>query len=151
MRRTLYECSERFPFLRHHQGKSLAGISEETAKHVKIGELPEAERFSRLLTERKHFLDTIKMISYRAESSMASILRSSMGRTNDTRSLLRQVYCTEADLLPDDATKILTIRLHPLAQNAHDKSIRNLCEELNATETIFPGTDLRLRYEIGSS
>ena len=137
-----------------HLGNQLRDLKQkrkETAKHVKIGELPEAERFSRLLTERKHFLDTIKMISYRAESSMASILRSSMGRTNDTRSLLRQVYCTEADLLPDDATKILTIRLHPLAQNAHDKSIRNLCEELNATETIFPGTDLRLRYEIGSS
>jgi hypothetical protein len=33
--------------------------------------LPEEDRFSRLRTERKHFVDTIKMIAYRAESSMA--------------------------------------------------------------------------------
>jgi len=25
-----------------------------------------------------------------------------------------------------------------------------LCEELTATETIFPGTDLRLVYKLGS-
>ncbi|MHB1841472.1 MAG: hypothetical protein ACYCPD_17075 [Acidobacteriaceae bacterium] len=34
-------------------------------------------------------------------------------------------------------------------QAAHDQALRHLCDELNATETTFPGTDLRLIYKIG--
>src|ERR1022692_2807330 len=34
---------------------------------------------------------------------------------------------------------------------AHDDVIRHLCEELNATETLFPGTGLKLIYKLGSS
>jgi chromosome segregation ATPase len=136
-----------------HLGKQLDQIKlqrKQTAHHVTVGELPEAERFSRLLSERKHFLDTIKLISYRAETSMASLLRDSMSRGDDTRALLRQIYSTEADLLPDADNKTLTVRLHHLTQAAHDQALLGLCDELNATETIFPGTDLRLIYKLGS-
>lgn len=136
-----------------HLGKQLDQIKlqrKQTAHHVTVGELPEAERFSRLLPERKHFLDTIKLISYRAETSMASLLRESMSRGDDTRALLRQIYSTEADLLPDADNKTLTVRLHHLTQAAHDQALLGLCDELNATETIFPGTDLRLIYKLGS-
>jgi hypothetical protein len=47
--------------------------------------------------------------------------------------------------------KTLTVCLHHLTQAAHDEAARYLCDELNATETIFPGTDLRLVYKLGSS
>jgi hypothetical protein len=36
-------------------------------------------------------------------------------------------------------------------QAAHDRVIRELCDELNATETCFPGTELKLVYKVGSS
>ncbi len=104
-------------------GEQLGQIKQQrkqTVHHVTVGELPEAERFSRLLPERKHFLDTIKLISYRAETSMASLLRESLSREDDTRALLRQIYSTEADLLPDADHKTLTVRLHHLTQAAHD-------------------------------
>ena len=136
-----------------HLGEQLGQIKQQrkqTAHHVTVGELPEAERFARLLPERKHFLDTIKLISYRAETSMASLLRESLSREDDTRALLRQIYSTEADLLPDADHKTLTVRLHHLTQAAHDQALLRLCDELNATETIFPGTDLRLIYKLGS-
>ena len=29
----------------------------------------------------------------------------------------------------------------------HNEALRHLCTELNATGTLFPGTDLRLIYE----
>jgi hypothetical protein len=29
--------------------------------------------------------------------------------------------------------------------------IHHLCDELNATESLFPGTELRLIYKLGSS
>ena len=137
-----------------HLGKQLADLREQrkqTPHHVAVAQLSAEESFSRLLPERKHFLDTIRLISYRAESSMASLLRSSLSRSDDTRALLRQIYSTEADLLPDEVAKTLTIRLHHLTQAAHDLALVNLCQELNATETVFPGTELRLIYKVGSS
>lgn len=120
-------------------------------KHVEIKDLPEADRFSRLRSEKKHFMDTIKLIAYRAETAMAQIARNTLARHDDARTLLRQLYRTEADIIPDQHNKTLTIRLHPLTAQCHDEVIRALCDELNDTETIFPGTDLRLIYQIAGS
>ena len=33
----------------------------------------------------------------------------------------------------------------------YDASVAHLCKELNATETIYPGTNLRMAYELVSS
>jgi F0F1-type ATP synthase delta subunit len=91
------------------------------------------------------------MIAYRAESSLASLLREHLARPEDARTLLRQIFATEVDLLPDLATNTLTVRLHHLTQAAHDQAIEQLLAELNATQTIFPGTRLALIFKIGSS
>jgi len=72
------------------------------------------------------------------------------GRAEDARALLRQIYSTDVDLFPDAQYKTLIVRLHHLTQAAHDEAARHLCGELNATETLFPGTDLRLVYKVGS-
>jgi hypothetical protein len=72
-------------------------------------------------------------------------------RHDDARSLLRAIYSTEIDLIPDPQAKTLTIRLHPLANAASDIAVRHLCAEINATETLFPATDLRLIYELVSA
>ena len=61
------------------------------------------------------------------------------------------VYNAEVDIAPDSQAKTLTIRLHPLANRSSDDAISHLCAELNATETLFPGTDLRLIYELVSA
>lgn len=121
-----------------------------TSRHIPVNDLPEPDRFTRLRTERKYFLDTLKMIAYRAETSMASAVREKLKRTDDARALLRQIYNTEVDWMPDLKAKTLTVCLHHLTQAAHDAAVRYLCEELTATETIFPGTDLRLIYKLGS-
>jgi len=119
--------------------------------HVPVKDLPEEFRFTRLRSERKYFLDTVKMISYRAETSMVSIVREKMARTDDGRALLRQIFDTEVDLVPDLLEQTLTVKLHHLTQRAHDTVIHHLCDELNATESLFPGTQLRLIYRLGSS
>jgi hypothetical protein len=81
---------------------------------------------------------------------MASVLNEKLARPDDVRALLRQIYSTDADLFPDLEAKTLTVRIHHLTQAAHDEAVHHLCEELNATATIFPGTDLRLTYKLGS-
>jgi hypothetical protein len=122
-----------------------------TPRHIPFKELPPEARFDRLSTQSKHLIDTIKMIAYRAETAMAQIVRQKMARHDDARSLLRAIYSTEVDLLPDLEAKTLTIRLHPLANTSSDEALRHLYTEINATETVFPGTDLRLIYELVSS
>ena len=122
-----------------------------TQRHIPYKDLPEDARFDRLSTQSKHLVDTIKMIAYRAETAMAQIVRRKMSRHDDARSLLRAVYNTEVDLLPDEQAKTLTVRLHPLANTSSDEALRHLCAEVNATETQFPGTELRLIYELVSA
>ena len=94
-------------------------------------------------------LGHLKLISYRAETSMASVLREVMTRSDDTRALLRQIYNTEAVCSPMPKANLdrLSPPPHP---SGYDQALRHLCDELNATETIFPATDLRLIYKIGS-
>jgi len=133
------------------QIQQLKAQRKQTPHHIAVKDLPESDRFSRLLTERKHFIDTIKLIAYRAETSMASLLRDKLSRADDARALLRQIYDTEVDLIPDLEKKTLTVRLHHLTQAAHDEAVRYLCDQLNATETIFPDTELKLIYQLGAS
>ena len=117
--------------------------------HIPVKSLPEEDRFTRLRTERKHFVDTIKMISYRAETSLASLLREHLVRSDDARALLRHIFHNDVDLLPDSTT--LTVQFHHLTHAAHDKAVAQLCATLNETQTVFPGTNLRLIFKIGSS
>jgi hypothetical protein len=90
------------------------------------------------------------MIAYRAETTLVQIAREQMSRTDDGRQLVASLFQTAADLHPVDASGTLTVRLHHLANHAHDEVIRHLCAELNATTTDFPGTNLRLVYELGA-
>jgi len=124
---------------------------QQTSHHIPVKSLPEEDRFTRLRTERKHFVDTIKMIGYRAETSLASLLREHLARSDDARVLLRQIFHHEVDLLPDPASQTLRVRLHHVTQAAHDQAIAQLCATLNETQTVFPGTDLTLIFKIGSS
>jgi hypothetical protein len=131
---------------------NLKQLRKNTPHHVAVRSLPEQDRFTRLRTERKHFIDTIKMIAYRAESSMASLLREHLARGgDDARALLRQIFQTEADLTPDLAANTLTVRLHHLTQAVHDQAIEPLLADLNATQTVFPGTKLTLVFKLGSA
>jgi hypothetical protein len=137
-----------------HLDVELDGLKQQrkqTDHHIPVKSLPEEERFTRLRTERKHFLDTIKMIAYRAETSLVSVLREHLARSDDARTLVRQIFETEADLLPDRTNKTLTVRIHHLTQAAHDQVLEKLCATLNETQTVFPGTDLTLIFKIGSS
>lgn len=122
-----------------------------TPRHIKIQDLPENERFHKLANLSKHFLDTIKIIAYRAESAMVNIVREFLPKPDQARAILRALYATEADLLPDYLNKTLTVRLHHSARAHTDEVIAKLCEELNATKTFFPRSGLRLIFKLGSS
>ncbi len=125
----------------------LKACRKKTPKHITMGELPEEERFRRLSTKGKYLIDTIKMIAYRAETSMVSSARELMSRVEDARSLVQAIYKTEVDLIPNEQDGTLKVRLHQLANKSSGKIIQHLCKELNDTRTQFPGTNLQLIYE----
>lgn len=123
---------------------------KECPRHITFAELPEAEQFSALANDKKQIVDTIKMIAYRAETAMANLIKPYMTDKRQARALLRQIYASEADLKPDEENKTLTVSLHNLTNPVSDRIVRKLCQELNATETIFPGSNLRLVYKLVS-
>lgn len=128
----------------------LKACRRATPKHVMLSDLPEEDQFRKLGMKSKYFIDTIKLVAYRAETAMVNIARQTMRHQDEARSLLRSLYATEADILPDHQRKTLTVRLHQPANRCSAITIKNLCRELNATYTKFPGTDLRLAYEMVS-
>ncbi len=134
-----------------HELDTLKAKRKETPHHITVDELPEEARFRQLSTQSKHLVDTIKMVAYRAETAMANSLREHLTRPDEARRLLRALYTTEADLLPDPDAQTLTVRRHHAANAATDQVLEKLCEELNATETIFPRTNLRLVLKLGSA
>lgn len=116
-------------------------------KHVSLKDLPEAERFTRLRPVAKHFVDTLKMIAYRAETALVGLAREKLQRDEDARALVRQVLQSSANLRPDAGHKTLTIEVHPLTNPAHNAVLRHLCTQLTDTETVYPTTDLRLIFQ----
>ena len=90
---------------------------KKVPRHITISELPEAEKFDALSSASKYLLDTIKMVAYRAETAMVNIIRKTMSRPDDGRKLLKAIYSTEADILPDEKNGTLTVNLHHLTNH----------------------------------
>lgn len=144
--------------LREAMGAQAAAVDalkarrKTTSAKVQLKELPEAERFRQLRPESKHFIDTLKLIAYRAESALAGEMREHLGREDDARALLRRVFVTPANLRPDYSRATLTVEVHRLGSPLQDAAVAKLCEELTATQTMFPTTSLRLIYrQVGST
>ncbi len=122
---------------------------KEASKHVSYGDLPKEEQFLKLATRSKHFIDTLKIVAYRAETAMARIVRERLGKhhQDQARAFVRDLYTTEANLIPDIEAKTLTVELHSLATPKANEIISHLCAELNATETNYPDTELKLIFK----
>lgn len=121
---------------------------KETPHHLKWDNLPDEEKFKRLAPSRKRLTDTIKMIAYRAETAMAGIVREELARMDDARSLLRDMFRSEADLSPDTKQGVLRVGVNPMANDRSNRAILHLLDHLNAADFTYPGTNLQLVYEL---
>ena len=117
-----------------------------TPRHIQLKDLPENERATQLNFARKHFMDTIKLIAYRAETALVETAREELTRQDDARSIIRGLMQTSANLRPDPGKKILQIELHGQTNPAHDRVITHVIAELNATETTYPGTEMVMKF-----
>ena len=118
----------------------------ELSKHIDFHDLPRDVKFEKLKSSSRLLLNTIKMIDYRAETAMSVTLKKFLDRAQDARSIIRELFTTEADILADYENKTLNVEVHRMTTLRNDNAVKRLFEKLNETETFFPGTDMKLQY-----
>ena len=121
---------------------------KETPRHLEWKELAEADKFNRLLPGRKRLLDAVRMIAYRAETAMVPLLMSETVDSAEARAILQTLFLTEADIFPEPPHHRLVVRVHRSPCPVTDRHRQRLFELLNQTETRYPGTALRMVYEL---
>ena len=120
----------------------------DVPKRVEIRDLNEPA-VVKLATERKHLTDIIKMVAYQAESDLLALLRPHYARVDqEGRTLLHELFASAGDIRVSDSE--LHITLAPLSSPHRTHAAHALCEMLDQTATIFPGSRLRIRFAVQS-
>jgi len=131
--------------------KEREALTDERSKmqsKIMLKEMPDVSRLNKLKPESKLFMNIIKMICYRAETAMAEIIAPHFYKEkSEKRMLIKQLFNTPADITSDEEEQTLTIRIRSLSAPRYNKAINELCEILNQTETIFPGTELKMIFK----
>lgn len=142
------EHKENIDFLKN-QEKKLLDQRSKIKPRLKVCQMPEQERYNKLKTESKLLMNVIKMICYRAESSVAQWINPYLAKGEDEkRMVVKQIIKSRVDLNPDYKNKTLKITLHSLSAARYNYAALELAKLLNQTETNFPGTDLKMIFEI---
>lgn len=131
------------------EAEGLAQEVRDLPPKVPLRDVTSDKEIVRLEDERKRITDAIKMVAYRAESALAGLLAPLFARHSDeARAFLKAVFRLPADLVPDQDARTLTVRLHGMANPRSTRVLRQLCEINNAAGSRYPGTDLRLTFEV---
>ena len=102
-------------------------------------------------TETKLIHHAIRIAAFNTAQTLARAIVTATDYTradDEAHTLIRTALAGSGDIIPNPATNTLHIRLDPLPAPRHTAAIAELCHALNDTHTIYPGTDLTLRYSI---
>src|SRR6202521_30569 len=118
----------------------------DAPKRVEVRELND-RALVKLATERKHLTDIIKMVAYQAESDLLALLRPHYARVDqEGRTLLHELFASAGDIRVSDGE--LHVTLAPLSSPHRTHAAQALCDMLDQTATIFPGSRLRIRFAV---
>jgi len=131
--------------------ESLVKQRSEIPYKISIAQMPEHKRYNQLDQESKRVANIIKIICYRAETALAALLSPHYKRTEDEiRMLVKAIINTPIDMEVDSENEELKITLYPLANQRSNEAVSKICQTINQTNTIYPGTNLRLTYKIAT-
>lgn len=117
---------------------------------VPLADARKGQEAVKLSTERKHLTNILKMIAYQMESDLVELVRPHYKRVEDEgRTFIQSALQDMADIEP--TIDQLRITLAPLSSPHRSRALEALCEELNKTNTLFPGTWLRMCYSVAPS
>jgi prepilin-type processing-associated H-X9-DG protein len=104
-------------------------------------------------TETKLIHHAIRIATFNTAQTLARAILTDTGYTradDEAHTLIRTALAGSGDIIPDHHTATLHIRLDPLPAPRHTAAIAELCHVLNTTNTVYPGTNLTLRYSTKS-
>jgi hypothetical protein len=126
----------------------LAARRAALPRRVPIETVLEPGQVIQLERERKVLVDAVKLVAYRAESSLARLIEPFFARHEDeARKFLKSVFSATADIVPNHRARQLTVRFHGLASPRATHALAELCALVNEDAPLYPGTDLRLHFE----
>ena len=133
------------------QRAAIIAQKKATDKKILFKDLDENQKFTTSINERKFFLDTIKIIAYRAETALCNIIKKQMSSPEQARTLIRKFYSADADIELDKNNSALIVKLHRTNHWADDGILEFLCDQLNETETALPATNLTCQFKLVTS
>ncbi len=129
------------------QVADLVARQKSLPTRIPLSEAPNAEEAVKLSTERKHLTNVLKIVAYQIEGSLVELLGPYYQRIEDEgRTLIQAALRSSAAIEP--TAEELHVTLAALSSPHRSRAIRSLCEELNKTQTLFPGTNLRLSFAV---
>jgi transposase len=129
-----------------HRVEALETRRQKVPRRVPVQSLTE-QPVVKLAPEIQHLTNLLKMIAYQTESELLRQLAPHYRRAHDEgRTLLQSAFSGAADLQVTDTE--LRVTLAPLSSPHRSRAIAALCDDLNKTNTTFPGSSLRLRYSV---
>ena len=93
------------------------------------------------------FVNAISMVLFRTAVITEQILREKLPQSLESPSMLPDILHGRIDLVPALGANILRVIVHVKGDFGEQAAVANLCRQLTATETRFPGSNLRLVYE----
>lgn len=115
---------------------------------IKIAEMPQDKKYNKLKPESKKLKNAILMMAYRAETTLYNSMNEFYtSNKKDGRMILKEIFKSDADIIPDYKNRTLTVRLHSLSNNRFNQVAAKICEILNHTKTPYPNTNLILNYQ----
>ena len=129
----------------------LVAKRKNTKYKIPLSDMPENERYTKLHQESKYLMNILKMICYRAETALANKLAPHFSRAEDEiRALVKAITHLSIDIIPDNENSMLNITLYPLSNIRSQRALANIIDEVNATNTVYPGTSLILKFKIAT-
>ena len=126
---------------------SLTERRAKTPERVAVRKVTKGKPVVKLASGMGQIQNLLKMLAFQAESDLLRLVAPHYKRSGqEGRTLLHAAFASSADLRLDDG--VLNVILAPQSSPHRSAAIQALCEELNETNSIFPGTDLRLRYAV---
>ncbi len=133
------------------QEKTILEKRSQIPSQMTIKDMPDNIKYNKLNIESKRFQNIIKMICYRAETSCANLLSANFNKSiNEKRAVVKSIINSTADIVPDYKNNQLNINIYSQASPRMNRTIENIIETVNATETKYPGTNLMLNFKIAT-
>lgn len=130
--------------------QSLKISKKEIPRHIKLTDLPAEEQFKQLHSKGKQYTDMIKMIAYRTETAMVLAIKDSLPKDkikSQARSILRSFYNSDADIITDEKSQIITIKIHTQTTPSLNKTLEQLCKLLNEKPYQYPNSNYKIIFQ----